>query len=293
MTDNQCQASTLDWLRSLLLYPLPHHLASRAIGRLVRVRWVPFKNALIRLFSRVYGVDLAEAQYRRAGDYSDFNQFFTRALSDGARPLPGTDTAIACPADGTLSQIGAIQNGRIFQAKGRWYALAELLGSDELANPFHNGLFATIYLAPRDYHRVHMPVSGDLTGMCHVPGRLFSVAPHTTRAVPRLFTRNERVVTTFDTSHGPMALVLVGAVFVASIETAWHGVVTPPRGKNSRYWAYSQDQPGYARGAEVARFNMGSTAILIIGPGMAVWDAAQRPGMSVRMGQALGQLNSP
>lgn len=290
MSDEQRPASTLDWCKALFLYPLPHHAVSRLIGRLARVSWTPFKNGLIRGFARWYGVDLSEAREPRAAAYPHFNAFFTRALAPGSRPMPTDEAAVACPADGTISQIDAVEGERVFQAKGRWYGLTELLGDAELAQRLRHGVFATVYLAPRDYHRVHMPVTGELRSMVHIPGRLFSVAPHTVRAVPRLFARNERVVSEFETASGPMAVILVGAVCVASIETAWHGVVTPPRAASPRRWSYADAPPAFARGDEIGRFNMGSTAIVVMGRDQARWDPGLNPGDPVRMGQALGRL---
>jgi phosphatidylserine decarboxylase len=290
MPNAQRAASTLDWCKTLLLYPLPHHPISRLIGRLARVRRRWFKNALIRGFARWYRVDLTEAREPDPDAYPHFNAFFTRALAANARPSPAHEADVACPADGTISQIGSLENNRVFQAKGRWYGLTELLGDAALAHQLANGVFATIYLAPRDYHRVHMPIAGHLQGMTHIPGRLFSVAPHTVRAVPRLFARNERVVAAFETANGPLAVVLVGAVCVASIETVWHGVVTPPRQPRPQSWSYADEHPHFQRGDEIGRFNMGSTAILIMGRDQASWYSEHQPGDPIRMGQALGSL---
>ena len=201
-------------------YLAPHHLVSRLFGYASDCREPAVKNWMISRFVQRYGVDMSEAEQEDALAYDCFNDFFTRALKDGARPLDDEPGSVLCPADGAISQMGAIEHGRIFQAKGHSYGLADLLGGDaERAAPFQGGEFATIYLSPRDYHRVHMPVAGTLREMVHVPGRLFSVNPLTARNVPRLFARNERVVCIFDTEHGPMALVLVGAMIVASIET--------------------------------------------------------------------------
>ncbi len=289
MSETNCGANVSDWLRALALYPLPHHAISRLVGRLARLRWPPLKNALIKAFARAYGVDLSEADPARAEDYADFNQFFTRPLVDGARPLPAATNAIASPADGTLSQIGPIDGHQLFQAKGRHYGLGELLVERQLAERFTSGHFATIYLAPRDYHRVHMPLSGRLTHMAYAPGRLFSVAPHTTRTIPGLFARNERVTAIFETAVGPMAVILVGAVCVAGIETAWHGLVTPPRGHDPARWDYSAQPRYYALGDELGRFNMGSTAIVLLPRGTARWRDDLHAGTSLRMGQPLGE----
>jgi phosphatidylserine decarboxylase len=293
MPPSQNGASASDWLRTLPLYLLPHHAISRLVGVITKARWAPFKDRLIRLFTWRYGVDLGEARYREPAAYRHFNAFFTRALRDGARPQPNDPDQVACPADGRLSQIGTVEQGRLFQSKGRWYGLSDLLGDADLAQELRGGLFATIYLAPPDYHRIHMPVAGRLRAMTHIPGRLFSVAPHTVRTVPGLFVRNERVVTAFDGANGPMALVLVGAVCVGSIETNWHGVVTPPSATRQQRWSYDTTRPYYGRGAEMARFNMGSTAILIMGAEQARWHEAYEPGQKVQVGEALGALTAP
>ena len=205
-------------------YLAPHHLVSRLFGYASDCREPAVKNWMISRFVQRYGVDMSEAEQEDALAYDCFNDFFTRALKDGARPLDDEPGSVLCPADGAISQMGAIEHGRIFQAKGHSYGLADLLGGDaERAAPFQGGEFATIYLSPRDYHRVHMPVAGTLREMVHVPGRLFSVNPLTARNVPRLFARNERVVCIFDTEHGPMALVLVGAMIVASMQAVIDG----------------------------------------------------------------------
>ncbi len=293
MPNNAPRAATAagDALKSLPQYLLPHHLLSWLMLLATRLRWRPWKNWQIKWVIRRYGVDMDEALDPEPTHYSHFNSFFTRALRAGARPLADGAADILCPADGAISQIGAIREGRIFQAKGRDFSAVELLGgSIARAAPFENGSFVTVYLSPRDYHRVHMPIAGTLREMVHVPGRLFSVAPHTTRAIPRLFARNERVVSIFDTEAGPMAVILVGALFVASIETVWAGVVTPPRRREIRVWDYRDTAPALERGAELGRFNMGSTAIVLFGNGKARWDAAMQADSAVRMGQRLGSL---
>ena len=291
MPDNAPRAITVagDALKSLPQYLLPQHLLSWLMQVATRLRWRPWKNWQIQWVIRRYGVNMGEALDPEPTHYPHFNSFFTRALHAGARPLATGAHNILCPADGVISQIGAIRAGRIFQAKGRDFTAVELLGgSIARAAPFENGRFITVYLAPRDYHRVHMPVTGTLREMVHVPGRLFSVAPHTTRAIPRLFARNERVVSMFDTEAGPMAVVLVGALFVASIETVWAGVVTPPRRREIRHWDYRDTPRVLERGAELGRFNMGSTAIVLFGQGQAQWDATLQADSAVRMGQGLG-----
>jgi phosphatidylserine decarboxylase len=282
---------TSDTLFALLQYALPHHPLSRLMGKLTRCRNKVLKDALIRSFIRLYGVDMNEAAASDPEAYGCFNEFFTRPLKPEARPIAPGDDILACPADGAVSQIGKIGEGRIIQAKGKDYGVAELLGGDaERARPFVNGEFATIYLSPRDYHRLHMPLQGRLREMTLVPGRLFSVGNATANAVPELFARNERVAALFDTEAGPMALVLVGAIFVASIETVWHGVVTPPAGKAVRTWHYPEFPPTLARGQEMGRFNMGSTIIVLFGENAVRWSDSLTAGTQVRMGEALGRI---
>ena len=284
-----------DRLFILSQYLTPHHLLSRLAGYVAecRVRW--FKNAFIRRFAEHFQVDMSQAQVEDLSAYEHFNAFFTRALKDGARPLDPTPGAILCPADGTVSQLGAITDGRIFQAKGHSFSALELLGGDaERAAPFMGGQFATVYLSPRDYHRVHMPLGGTLREMVYVPGRLFSVNQTTAENVPELFARNERVVCLFDTERGPMAVVLVGAMIVASIETVWAGLVTPPKRtlKTFRYDEAARAPIALQKGAEMGRFKLGSTAIVLFGPGQVDWDAQLAALSPVVMGQRLGMARS-
>jgi len=290
------RASAADRLFALLLHLLPHHLLSKGMYWLARWEWRPFKDAMIRGFIRLYRVDVSEASEPDAGAYPCFNAFFTRALRPAARPFAVDDYTLACPADGSISQIGAIEAGRIFQAKGHRFSVRELLGGDAaLAAAFEAGAFVTVYLSPRDYHRVHMPLAGRLTEMTHVPGRLFSVSPSTTRTIPRLFSRNERIVSLFDTPAGPMALVMVGAIFVASMDTVWAGPVTPAS-RRSTHWHYVETPPEESvaldRGEEMGRFNMGSTVILLFPKGGIEWRESLGPGRSVRMGEALGRITN-
>lgn len=273
-----------------LQHLLPHHLLSALMHRATRIRWRPWKDLLIRRAIDWYGVDMDLAQEPDPAAYEHFNAFFTRALKPEARPLDPAVDSVLCPADGILSQAGRIGDGRIFQAKGRDYGLLELLGGEAAwSDRFNGGEFATIYLSPRDYHRVHMPLDGKLSQMLHVPGRLFSVNPTTTRLVPRLFARNERVVCLFDTDAGPMAVILVGAIFVAGIDTVWAGTVTPA-GRRVGAWHYGRESGPVAleRGAEMGRFNMGSTVILLFGPDRVRWLGDLAPGTELRMGQRLG-----
>jgi phosphatidylserine decarboxylase len=253
----------------------------------IEVRW--FKNAFIRVFIDRFGISLAEAEYERPDAYRSFNHFFTRALKYGARPLAMDPEAMVSPVDGTVSQLGDIHDGRLVQAKGFDYSLVELLGgNDDVAAPFVGGGFCTIYLAPYNYHRIHMPTAGTLRDWMYVPGRLFSVNQGTTRAMPRLFTRNERVIALFETGMGPVALIMVGALFVGSIETVWSGVVTPPHSRKG-IGSYHLMQPVYLnRGDEAGRFNMGSTVILLTAPGAVQWSPDLVPGRALRMGEAIG-----
>jgi phosphatidylserine decarboxylase len=240
---------------------------------------------------------MSEALESNPDAYSDFNHFFTRALRPGARPVVQESGQICCPNDGTISQLGDIEGIQIFQAKGHTYSLTELLGgSEERAQPFIGGRFATMYLSPGDYHRVHMPTAGRLLEMIYIPGRLFSVSPDFTESVPHLFARNERVVCIFQTEAGPMAFVLVGAIFVGSIETVWAGEITPPRRKGivvTRYGA-ADNVIQLDRGEELGRFNMGgSTIIVLFGPERVTWQTGLEAGTRIKFGEALGRLKNP
>ncbi|HEX5840962.1 MAG TPA: archaetidylserine decarboxylase [Pseudomonas sp.] len=284
-----------DRLFILSQYLLPHHLLSRLIGCAAECRAGWFKNRLIGWFAKQYQVNMSEAQIEDLTAFAHFNDFFTRALKDGARPLDPTPGAVLCPADGAVSQLGKIEHGRIFQAKGHSFSLVELLGGDsERAAPFMGGEFATIYLSPKDYHRVHMPLAGTLKEMVYVPGRLFSVNQTTAENVPELFARNERVVCLFDTERGPMAVVLVGAMIVASIETVWAGLVTPPKRtlKSVRYDEAARAPVVLEKGAELGRFKLGSTAIVLFGAEQVQWAAELAANSSVQMGQRLADTKA-
>ncbi|MGR8930384.1 MAG: archaetidylserine decarboxylase [Gammaproteobacteria bacterium] len=281
-------------LKTLLTVPLqyviPHHALSSLMSRLTHCENRLWKNAFIKTIIRLYGVNMDEAKFPDPNHYASFNAFFTRELKDGARPITIEADTIACPADGAVSQAGAIEDGRIFQAKGHSYTVLELLGGDiERAKAFENGCFATIYLSPKDYHRLHMPLTGTLKEMVHIPGRLFSVNDTTVSAVPNLFARNERVAGIFDTDSGPMALVLVGAIFVSSVETVWHGVVTPPTISEPRAWRYQENPPVLEKGTEMGRFNMGSTIIVLFGKDNAAWTGDLVAGKPVKLGEAIGR----
>jgi phosphatidylserine decarboxylase len=284
----------LEGLFVALQYLLPHHFLSSLMHRLARVESNLIKDMIIRTVVDWYQVNMQEAMQSDPSRYRSFNDFFTRALRPDARPVTQQPNEIACPADGTLSQAGDIESGYLFQAKGHDYALFELLGGDqEMANLFEEGHFATIYLSPRDYHRLHMPLAGKLRKMVHVPGRLFSVNETTCQKVPRLFARNERVICLFDTEAGPMAMILVGAIFVSSIETVWAGTVTPTRLRVSS-WDYDKPQQAEAvkleKGEEMGRFNMGSTVILLFGKDAVEWSETLTTGSPVKMGSTMADL---
>lgn len=274
--------------RVLLQYLLPHRFLSRLVLWATRWRFRPWKDWLVRRIVVAYGVDLAEAELP-AERYAHFNAFFTRALKPGARPADPDPRSLLMPADGHISQLGPVREGRIFQAKGHDYSAAELLADAAAAAPFANGHFATVYLSPRDYHRVHMPWTGTLRRTVHVPGRIFSVAPFAVGAIPRLFARNERLVCHFDTDFGPMAVVLVGAILVSGVETVWRGVEIPPYASTITARDYAPGQVVLERHAEMGRFNMGSTVIVLLPPvpGFA-FDPSLRDEVPVRMGQRLG-----
>ena len=274
-----------------LQYLLPHRFLSRLVLWGTRWTWTPWKNFLIRRVVSAYEVDMSQAQVEDATAYPFFNAFFTRALKPNARPLPADPRAIACPADGRISQAGAIAEGRIFQAKGQDFATAELLGDADMAAPYANGRFATVYLSPRDYHRVHMPLAGELVETLHIPGRLFSVAPFAVDAVPRLFARNERLVCHFRGEAGPFAVVLVGAMLVSGIETVWGGVEVPPYASRITRKDWRGRGVRLERGAEMGRFNMGSTAIVLLPSGVSEL-APLAPQQAVRMGEAIGELRA-
>ncbi len=277
----------IDQLIAGVFYVLPHHLISRLMLHASRVeaRW--FSRPLIAWFHRQFGISMADALDPNLESYPTLNAFFTRALRADARPLP-TDPAVAVsPVDGVLSEFGRIDGNRLLQAKGFYYDLDKLLGGRaDLAAPFRGGSFATVYLSPRDYHRVHMPFGGELTHMIYVSGRLFSVSLRTTRTTPEIFTRNERVIALFDTDYGRMAVVLVGAINVAAIETVWAGLVTPPPGEAMRVETY--DPPlRLERGMEMGRFNLGSTVVVLFEAGHVEPLPELLSGMSVKVGQAL------
>jgi phosphatidylserine decarboxylase len=277
----------------LLQYLLPHHLLSQVMYWITRSEWKPFKDFLIRNAIHLYKVDMSVAAESDPENYKSFNDFFTRALRPDARPLAEGKDSVICPVDGMVSEAGKIEDGRLYQAKGHDFSLHELLGGDpKLTSAFADGSFATIYLSPRDYHRIHIPLGGTLKKMIHVPGRLFSVSPTTTRAIPRLFSRNERIVNLFDTDAGPMAVIMVGAIFVASMDTVWAGTVTPRR-RQVRSWEYGRKSTAATKlnkGAELGRFNMGSTVILLFGKDAVEWAETLQPETAVQMGQQIASV---
>jgi phosphatidylserine decarboxylase len=270
---------------------LPKQALTVAVGRLARAEAGAATTAVIRWFIRRYGVAMDEAAEPDPAAYETFNAFFTRALRPGARPLADADWV--CPVDGAVSQVGRIEGGQIFQAKGHHYSATALVGGDAaLAAAFDDGHFATLYLSPRDYHRIHMPAAGRLRRMLHVPGALYSVNPATVRGVPGLFARNERVVCVFDGPEpgaGPWVLVLVGATIVGSMATTWHGVVNPPRCGRLREWNYADGAHVLAQGDEMGRFLLGSTVVLLWPRGPLAFDPSWAPGKPVRLGEAMAR----
>ncbi len=279
-----------DRLAVLPQYLLPKQALTLLAGAVARHQGGAFTTALIRRFVARYGVNMAEAAEPRIDAYASFNDFFTRALNADARPL--ASAPLLCPVDGAISQFGPVRQGQVFQAKGHQYSTTALVGGDTaLAAPFADGAFATLYLSPRDYHRIHMPCAGTLRRMLHVPGDLFSVNPTTARGVPGLFARNERVVCRFDDDAGrPFVLVLVGATIVGSMATVWHGLVNPPRPGTVRDWRYDEQPVRLAQGAEMGRFLLGSTVVMLFTRDQMnglQFNPAWAPGGAIRMGEAM------
>ena len=278
-------------LAVLAQYALPHRLLSRLVMWATRLRITIWKNFLIRQIASRFNVNWDEAAERDLNAYPHFNAFFTRALKPGARQADADSNQLLMPADGQISQLGRIEAGRIFQAKGQFYTAAELLGDEAAAKPFQTGEFITVYLSPRDYHRVHMPWTGNLRETVHVPGRLFSVAPFAVQAIPRMFARNERLVCHFDTDFGPMAVVMVGAMLVSGVETVWNGVDIPPYGRRIVRRDWRGKQIHLQRFDEMARFNMGSTVIVLVPPGVHLHEHLQAE-QAVQVGQSLGRVST-
>jgi phosphatidylserine decarboxylase len=283
-----------DRMAVLPQYLLPKRALTQLMGQLASARGGAVTTRVIRWFIDRYRVNMAEAANPDPAAYATFNDFFTRALAAGVRPIAAAD--LVCPVDCAISQFGAIDGDAVLQAKGHTYTVQALVGGDaDLARPFLGGHFATLYLSPKDYHRIHMPCAGTLRRMIHVPGDLFSVNPTTARGVPGLFARNERVVCAFDGPRGPFVLVLVGATIVGSMATVWHGVVNPPRPGTLRDWRYEgKDAPALRQGDEMGRFLLGSTVVLLFPPAALRFDAAWQPGAAIRMGQPMVSYgNSP
>lgn len=274
----------------LLQYVLPHRLLSRMVYWATRWTWKPWKDFLIGQIVRRFQVDLSEAQTPDPAAFEHFNAFFTRELKPGARSADPSAEALLCPADGKVSQAGPIRAGRIVQAKGQDYTVAELLASDEDAAAYADGSFVTVYLSPRDYHRAHMPLSGMLQSTVHVPGRLFSVAPAPVAAIPRLFARNERLVCHFQGEHGPFVVVMVGAMLVSSVSTVWSGLEIPPYASRVTRRDWREKNIRLARFAEMARFNMGSTVIVLLPSTVGDIDAGLAPEQAVTVGQRIGKV---
>lgn len=275
-------------LKITLQYLLPKHAISLLAGKLADVKTPWFKNLFIRRFAKAYAIDMSLAIEPKLTNYESFNHFFTRAIDMETRPVNSDSNALCCPVDGAISQFGKIEAGQIIQAKGHQYSALELLGGNQqLAEHFEQGEFCTIYLAPKDYHRIHMPCEGQLELMTHVPGQLFSVNPLTAQNVPRLFARNERVVSIFSTPFGKMAVVLVGATIVGSIETVWAGNITPPSRKQIETWRYSEGEHSLSKGEEMGRFKLGSTVILLMENKSWQWDEATQLEVDVILGQRL------
>ncbi len=273
-------------LLALIFYILPHHAISWLMFKASRVRWRPLKNFIIRSYTRLHPVNMQEAVEPDMFAYESLNAFFTRALKPQCRPFDEDVNHWLCPVDGSVSQAQQIEKGRIFQAKGQDYSLLELVGGDEELNTlFNDGVFATLYLSPRDYHRIHMPATGRLKHMQYIPGRLFSVAGFVVNNIPRLFARNERCVCYFETEQGPMAMILVGAINVSATETVWHGLITSEAKKIKRF-DYSNEEIILQRGEEMGRFNLGSTVIVLATDKMKL-DASMIAGVDIKLGQCL------
>jgi phosphatidylserine decarboxylase len=280
-----------DTLAVLPQYLLPKKALTALAGKIASARGGAWTTALIRWFVKRYNVNMAEAANPDISSYSTFNEFFTRPLKAGARPLAPVD--FICPVDGAISQFGLIETDQIFQAKGHHYSTTALVGGDaKLAAEFENGSFATVYLSPRDYHRIHMPCDGTLRSMVYVPGDLFSVNPTTARGVPGLFARNERVVCVFDSQHGPWVMTLVGATIVGSMATVWHGLVNPPRLPQVTEWHYDAGKVVLRQGEELGRFLLGSTVVMLFPQNTLAFDSRWAPAKPVVLGEAMGKALS-
>ncbi|WP_354622877.1 archaetidylserine decarboxylase [Psychromonas sp. MME2] len=282
----------IDQLKIIGQYFLPKHLLSRLVGLLAAAKAGQLTTFLIKQFIKKFNIDMSEAKYPDPESYKTFNDFFTRELREGVRTISEGDNNLILPVDGCVSQLGDIKLGRIFQAKGHDFSLRELLGGkDEVAKPFDDGLFSTIYLAPKDYHRIHMPIAGKLEQMIFIPGDLFSVNPLTAENVPNLFARNERAVAIFSTAIGPMAMVLVGATIVASIETVWAGTLKSNRKKEIQYWDYQDQNIQLDKGAELGRFKLGSTIVALFPKNSISFAEELQAGSVTRLGNIFATVN--
>ena len=284
-----------DYIKTAPFYILPQHLLSKGMYRLTRWRFSAWKNLIINLFIRHFQVDMQIAEQSEVSAYSNFNEFFTRKLKSEHRPIANLPLAIVSPVDGSISQIGEIRDDSILQAKGKFFNLPALLAKDSnTVQHFINGHFATIYLSPRDYHRIHLPIDARLIKMTYVPGDLFSVNETSSRAVDQLFARNERLICLFETEYGLMACILVAAIFVGGMETVWQGEVSPMKVREIRIWDYNTDsmsQTSFLKGEEMARFNMGSTVILLFEEKRIHWSKNMEARTSVKMGEVIGSAN--
>lgn len=283
-------ANWLDKLRVLPQYFIPQHFISSLVYRITHCETLWFKNILIKLFISVFDVDMSLANNPDPESYSSFNTFFTRELSPEARPISLDEMTILSPVDGAVSQVGNIQNDTIIQAKGKSYTLKDLLVEDKLVTMFTGGTFATLYLSPKDYHRIHMPVSGQLKRMIYVPGKLFAVNSHTVRVVDSVFARNERVINIFNTDTGPMAMVMVGALNVGSMDTVWAGQITPAKDRVINDTQYSEGDVQLQQGQEMGRFNMGSTVILLFPKDVMQWSAGMVAEKTIIVGEGIGHV---
>ena len=269
-----------------LFYILPHHAITWLMFKGARIQWPPLKNLIIQIYTNLNPVKMHEAVEEDMFAYQSLNAFFTRALKPECRPFDNNEDNWLCPVDGSVSQAQAIENGRVFQAKGHYYSLLELVGGDKkLEEIFNNGSFSTLYLSPRDYHRIHMPTTGTLRHMQYIPGRLFSVAAFIVNHIPRLFARNERCVCYFETEQGPMAMILVGAINVSAMETVWHGSITSEAKKIKRF-EYNDKEIILQRGEEMGRFNLGSTVIVLMTDKMQI-DKQMSAEAEIKLGQSL------
>lgn len=283
-------------IKIALQYAMPKHAISRLVGKLAAAKMGWLTTKLISIFINAYNINMSEAKLKKASDFETFNDFFTRELEAGARTIDPSSDSLCYPVDGAISQQGDIVEGKLIQAKGFNYSLTSLLGGDaRTAAPFQKGKFSCIYLAPKDYHRIHMPMAATLREMIYVPGELFSVNPLTANNVPDLFARNERVVTIFDTEHGALAMVLVGATIVASIETTWAGTITPPAGSDIFRWQYpakGSDAITFEKGDEMGRFKLGSTVVSTFAPNMVEFAPEAGPKTVTRLGELYANLLS-